>query len=186
MKSCIIALLCVLSLKLSAAGFVASKRNVHKPFRSESFATCCSLGKEVSNSTAVNACMDFSSLKDKSSGCQFAFTICCNQKRRLLFLRNNFFRYNFFSSFLQFFYEIQSQTPKQYVQNDVTFRVQNFLNFIFFKKNRNFTLFFKLVENWINFNEILKKLKILSHHFVELDELILVFWRFEIRFLSIS
>lgn len=83
MKNCIIFLLCTFLLKFTA-GFVASKDNVHKPFRSENFKTCCALGKAVSNSTYLNACTDFSSLKDQSSGCQFAYTICCNQKRRLI------------------------------------------------------------------------------------------------------
>lgn len=62
-----------------SSAFLSSGR---KPFRSDNFKACCSLGKEASNSTHLQACNNYSNLKDRSGGCQFAFTICCNQNRR--------------------------------------------------------------------------------------------------------
>ena len=68
-------------LATSAQGF----GNTRKPYRTENFNTCCNLGKAVSNSSAPNACYNYNSLTDRSGGCQFAFTICCSQQRRLAF-----------------------------------------------------------------------------------------------------
>ncbi len=53
-----------------------------EPFRGSTFKACCAQGKAASNSTAPSECNNYSKLTDKSAGCQFAYTICCNQNRR--------------------------------------------------------------------------------------------------------
>lgn len=46
------------------------------------FKECCAIGRQTANSSSANSCTDYSRLPDKSGGCKFAFTICCNQNKR--------------------------------------------------------------------------------------------------------
>jgi hypothetical protein len=46
-----------------------------------SFKSCCAIGRQAANSSST--CDDFSRLTDQSSGCRYAYTICCMQNRRV-------------------------------------------------------------------------------------------------------
>ena len=64
---------------ISAFEYNIELRSVRSSYRSN-FKNCCASGKQLANST--RSCSDYSSLQDTSSGCRYAFTICCNQNRR--------------------------------------------------------------------------------------------------------
>ncbi len=70
-----------LALPLPIAMSRSYSRTTRQPSKSN-FKTCCALGKLASNSTAMNTCYDYSKLNDRSAGCQYAYTICCNQNKR--------------------------------------------------------------------------------------------------------
>ena len=67
-------------IKLILGLFVLSQHaTAYQQFKSN-FKSCCSFGRDAFNSQTD--CADFSQLPDKSSGCKFAFTVCCSQTRK--------------------------------------------------------------------------------------------------------
>ena len=75
---CILACLIEPSLSQPSELSGSYPRSTRKAYKSN-FKNCCALGKLSSNSSSCN---DFTDLSDRSSGCQYAFTICCNQNKR--------------------------------------------------------------------------------------------------------
>jgi len=67
-------------LKLFLTLFILGEQaTAFQQFKSN-FKSCCSFGRDAFNSQTD--CADFSQLPDKSSGCKFAFTVCCSQTRK--------------------------------------------------------------------------------------------------------
>jgi hypothetical protein len=69
----------ILIISLIILPSVLSLHPQHYPFKSN-FKTCCSIGKQ----TPLDKCDDYSTVPDNSTGCKFAFNVCCNQNQRQL------------------------------------------------------------------------------------------------------
>ena len=73
--SLLILLICIINSAFSFNALRTGQNSYKNAFR-----TCCAIGKDSANMSS--SCEDYSRLNDKSAGCKYAFSICCNQNKR--------------------------------------------------------------------------------------------------------